>query len=198
MSREVTISLISVGVGALLGGILTFLSTYGYDIIKENRERINLAKMIYIDVQNAETTLYTMLDKLPLDEALKHDCITANDFDTRVFEAYMQKIPILSEVDAARVLSFYGELIKANEAMHILQDKNITLTPEDRKFWIKFFYEKLYKSIRNGRRIMEDFEKEYKIKPLGNIKKIMDVYEKKILHRNPELKSKIIIPEGEL
>ena len=45
---------------------------------------------------------------------------------------------------------------------------------------------------------MDDFEKRYNGKPLGKVKKTMDAHQSKILKRNPELKKKIIIPNGEL
>ena len=62
---------------------------------------------------------------------MSKDYINANEFDTRIFEAYLDKIPLLSTIDAARVLSFYGELTKANEAMGILKNKH--LSAESRK-----------------------------------------------------------------
>ena len=126
-------------IGLILGTVIGLVSTTVYDNIKEKRERLNLSKMVYIDVQNNLTTLYTMLQKVPYDEAIKHDFINANDFDTRIFESYLQKIPLLSLVDAARILSFYGELTKANEAMHILKDKNLDLSRDSRLHWITFF-----------------------------------------------------------
>jgi hypothetical protein len=185
-------------IGVILGAVIGFASTIIYDSIKEARERRDLAKIIYIDVQNNLTTLYTFLKDLSFEESKKHDFINASDFDTRIFEAYLQKIPVLSSMDAARVLSFYGELSKANEAMHMLKDKTANLSPEGRRHWMEFFYEKIYKSTRNGRRIMSDLEVEYKIKPLGTVKETMDACEKYILEKNPALKNKIIIPEGKI
>ena len=194
MTKEVLISLISVAVGAGL----TLLSTIGYDFIKERRERVKLIKVIYVDVQNNLTSLYTGLRDLPYDIAQNKDFIYGCDFDLRFFDSYSKEISLLSPIDTARVMSFYGELAKANEVKNILKDRNNNLTSEDRKRWINFMYEKMFKSTRNGRRIMSDFEKKYKIKPLGDVKKTMDAYEEQIVLRNPDLKSKLRIPEGSL
>ena len=58
ISNEVKVTLIGVAIGALIGFVLNL----AYDNIKERRERIKVAKIIYNDVQNAVCP-QTFLDK---------------------------------------------------------------------------------------------------------------------------------------
>ena len=151
----------------LLGSGLTLLGTYAYDWRKEGKAKNNLANMIYIDVEDTKRTMDELIRVNPREKAMEiykksGGVIYIKDFDTKMFEAYIQNIPLLSSKETTIIFSFYRDLEYANDALQKLHDKELNMSCEP---LTKIFYEKVHEAIKKAKYILKDLEMQYGIKP---------------------------------
>jgi hypothetical protein len=185
LRTEVWTTLISV----FVGGLIAFFSAYGYDFIKEGKERKELANIFYLEIQNNLLNVLVYLNQMGnRDDFIKHDTFVANDFNYQVFNAYIKDIRLFSSLEAVKILCFYGDLTKADEAKHMIAG-NLNI---DKRIWLGYVYDNYLYSIDYAKFLISDFEKVYKVIPSKEVTDDINNQEVKLIKNNPSLISKII------
>jgi hypothetical protein len=126
----------------------------------ENKTREELKEIFSYDVQVTVSDLNYFLKANPLAEMRKkirapNSTLNMTEYNTSVFDAYIQKISLLPKNNAKRILQFYKNLKIINEAKYILQNKNSN-NPNDDEKWVIILHDAAEKSVKLGNDIIKN------------------------------------------
>jgi hypothetical protein len=144
-----------------LGVVISLIGTCVYDLKNEVKTKNNLKKIISYDIQNTKSVLNDYLEVTKLEDLIQNSKDTKwshqfTDYDTSVFDAYIDKISLLPEDPARTICIFYKILKNANNAKYIYQNQRSNMSPEVREAWIKIIHNALKKAADLGNGFITD------------------------------------------
>ena len=103
--------------------ILGFLLSFIKDDIYRNREINNIKKVLFNELADNQIYLYAILDSLErLSDWTPHDIIESFQIDeeirklsTSVYDAYLDKLHLLSSREIQRIMTVYNHIIRSNK-----------------------------------------------------------------------------------